>query len=70
MNTSTEHILQCNQSEPLADPSGKIVDLMKENDTWMYLQRGCHTVQRTGVYHRMENITLNIGHIRFKDGGT
>ena len=32
MNTSTEHILQCNQSEPLADASGKIVDLMNEND--------------------------------------
>ena len=31
MNTSTEHILQCNQSEPLADASGWIVDLMNEN---------------------------------------
>ena len=31
MNTSTEHILQCNQSEPLADCSGRIVDLMNEN---------------------------------------
>ena len=31
MNTSTEHILQCNQSEPLADASGRIVDLMDEN---------------------------------------
>ena len=31
MNTSTEHILQCNQSEPLADASGRIVDLMNEN---------------------------------------
>ena len=30
MNTSTEHILQCNQSEPLADASGRIVDLMNE----------------------------------------
>ena len=31
MNTSTAHILQCNQSEPLADAShasGRIVDLM------------------------------------------
>ena len=26
MNTSTEHILQCNQSEPLAEASGRIVD--------------------------------------------
>ena len=34
MNTSTEHILQCNQSEPLADASGRIVDLMNENDLW------------------------------------
>ena len=32
MNTSTEHILQCNQSEPLADASGRIVDLINEND--------------------------------------
>ena len=32
MNTSTEHILQCNQSEPLADASGRIVDLMNKND--------------------------------------
>ena len=31
MNTSTEHILQCNQSDPLADASGRIVDLMNEN---------------------------------------
>ena len=31
MNTSTEHILQCHQSEPLADASGRIVDLMNEN---------------------------------------
>ena len=31
MNISTEHILQCNQSEPLADASGRIVDLMTEN---------------------------------------
>ena len=31
MNISTEHILQCNQSEPLADTSGRIVDLMNEN---------------------------------------
>ena len=28
---STEHIPQCNQSEPLADASGMIVDLMNEN---------------------------------------
>ena len=31
MYISTEHILQCNQSEPLADTSGRIVDLMNEN---------------------------------------
>ena len=31
MNTSTEHILQCNQSEPLADVSRRIVDLMNDN---------------------------------------
>ena len=31
MNTSTEHILQSNQSEPLADASGRIVNLMNEN---------------------------------------
>ena len=31
MNISTEHIPQCNQSEPLADASGRIVDLMNEN---------------------------------------
>ena len=32
MNISTEHILQSNQSEPLADASGRIVDLMNENE--------------------------------------
>ena len=32
MSISTEHILQCNQSEPLADASGMIVDVMNEND--------------------------------------
>ena len=31
MNISTEHILQCNQSEPLADASRRIVDQMNEN---------------------------------------
>ena len=31
MNISTEHISQCNQSEPLTDASGKMVDLMNEN---------------------------------------
>ena len=31
MYISTEHISQCNQSEPLADASGRIVDLMNEN---------------------------------------
>ena len=31
MNISTEHIIQCNQSEPLVDASGRIVDLMNEN---------------------------------------
>ena len=31
MNTSEEHILQCNQSEPIADASGRIVDMMNEN---------------------------------------
>ena len=33
MDTSTEHILQCNQSESLADASGRTVDLMNENAT-------------------------------------
>ena len=33
MNISKEHILQCNQSEPLADASGaRVVDLMNENE--------------------------------------
>ena len=31
MNISTEHISQCNESEPLADTSGSIEDLMNEN---------------------------------------
>ena len=31
MNTSTKHILQCDQSDTLADASGRIVDLMNEN---------------------------------------
>ena len=35
INTSTEHILQCNQSEPVADASGRIVDLMNENGSTM-----------------------------------
>ena len=39
MNTFTEHILQCNQSEPLADASGRIADLMNENaNKWMQIQ--------------------------------
>ena len=33
MNTSTEHIPLCNQSEPLDHASGRIVDLMNENVT-------------------------------------
>ena len=33
MNISTEHISQCNQSEPQADASGKMVDLMNENES-------------------------------------
>ena len=33
MNISTENISQCNQSESLADASGRIVDLMDENGT-------------------------------------
>ena len=33
MNISTKHISQCNQSEPLVDASGKMVDLMNENGT-------------------------------------
>ena len=33
MNISTEDILQCNQSEPSADASGKMVDLMNENES-------------------------------------
>ena len=32
MKIFTEHISQCNQSEPLADASGKMVDLMNENE--------------------------------------
>ena len=43
MNTSTEHIPQCNQSEPLADASGKIVDLMNEN---VMLYAGSTFIQR------------------------
>ena len=44
MITSTEHISQRNQSEPLADTSGRIVDLVNENDcpetrTKMYLKK-------------------------------
>ena len=31
MTISTEHILQCNQSEPLAYASESIVDLINEN---------------------------------------
>ena len=31
MNTSTKHILQCNQSEPLADASGMIEYVINEN---------------------------------------
>ena len=31
MNIATERILMCNQSEPLAYVSGRMVDLMNEN---------------------------------------
>ena len=44
MNTSTEHVLQCDQSEPLADASGKIVDLMNENGPC------CALKQRRSLY--------------------
>ena len=37
MNISTEHILQCNQTEPPADASERIVDLMNENDSDAFL---------------------------------
>ena len=40
MNTSTEHIVQCNQSEPLADASGRVVDLMNENGSTMQYSGG------------------------------
>ena len=39
MTASTEHILQCNQSEPLANASGRIVNLMNENDHIRDLRR-------------------------------
>ena len=32
MNISTEHILLCDQPEPLADASGRIVDLINESE--------------------------------------
>ena len=38
MNTSTEHFLQSNQSEPLADASGRIVDPKNENGAGL----SCH----------------------------
>ena len=38
MNIFTEHILQCNQSEPLADANGRIVDLMKDCSRWCILR--------------------------------
>ena len=31
MNTSTEHILQCSQLEPLVEASGRRLDLMNQN---------------------------------------
>ena len=49
MNISTEHILQCNQTEPLSTSVRRIVDLMNENAsermTWLRitLPRTCHT---------------------------
>ena len=59
----TFYILQCNQSEPLADASGRIVDLMNENgyrwsaalgNIFMYdydlsadLQRRCSSIKST-----------------------
>ena len=43
MNISTEHILQCNQSDPLADAGGKRVDLMNENGlVWLIHKRYSH----------------------------
>ena len=44
MNTSTEHILQCNQSEPLADASGRRVDLMNENGVFHAAFEISHTI--------------------------
>ena len=48
MNTSTDHILQCNQSEPLADASGSIVDLMNENTPDELLQHWTNVSKHLG----------------------
>ena len=44
INISTEQISQCNQSEPLADASGRMVDLMNENAVTgdIYCTPYCH----------------------------
>ena len=36
LQTLLEVILQCNQSEPLSDASGRIMDLMNENGVRIY----------------------------------
>ena len=53
MNTSTEHILQCNQSEPLADASGRIVDLKNEN-----VGRGAHDQTENRVNTRNKSVPI------------
>ena len=56
MNTSTEHMLLCNQSEPLADASGRIVDLMNEN--WINHETACL------IFHCLAILT-NLLKVRF-----
>ena len=53
MNTSTEHILQCNHSEPLADASGRIVDLKNEN-----VGRGAHDQTEKRVNTRNKSVPI------------
>ena len=71
MKIATEHILQCNQSEPLADAGGSIVDLMNENvsgpagaiNNWLCTVRGnpqSHPIKLFMVCHQFVTIKLLI----------
>ena len=55
MNTSTEHMLVCNRSVPLADDSERIVDLMIVNEFTYDSVTGSTAVVKVWTYNDVEH---------------